>query len=227
MSGWSHAECFSIRVSGHDWTEKVLRLARVVGYKLQSHSFDRGVRGQYYASHAEKQLIAYFVDRHVFMSEDKRPDPSFDAEIEKLKARIEEKTFAIAQLGRLQEERQEVELELDNQDNISLGDAYDEKLVQELNMRVTNIDEQCASLRKCSTVMEIRDMESQIRQYKHQKRVHERLNRLWKIAPNERLNQASVFISASKAEICEDCRSFTQRVNDSFRLSIRLHECTT
>jgi hypothetical protein len=29
--------------------------------------YDRGVRGQYNACHAEKQLVAYLVDRHVFL----------------------------------------------------------------------------------------------------------------------------------------------------------------
>jgi hypothetical protein len=42
-----------------------------VGHALKLNTKkDRGTPGKFNASHAEKQLIAYFLDRHVFLPED-------------------------------------------------------------------------------------------------------------------------------------------------------------
>ncbi|KAI1641744.1 uncharacterized protein F4817DRAFT_354963 [Daldinia loculata] len=68
MSGWSHEQSEDIRVSGQDWTAKVLRLCKQVGFDLEPDKYrDKGVPGQYNAWHAEKQLITYFVHKHLFL----------------------------------------------------------------------------------------------------------------------------------------------------------------
>lgn len=67
MSGWSHGDTITT-VSGRDWTSEVIRIAEIIGHILQpDERRDRGVPGQFYACHAEKQLIAYFISRHVFL----------------------------------------------------------------------------------------------------------------------------------------------------------------
>jgi len=67
LSGRSHGITTSI-VSGHEWTEEVMQLAEVVSHKLaENKACDQGQPGRFHACHAEKQLIAYFVNNHVFL----------------------------------------------------------------------------------------------------------------------------------------------------------------
>lgn len=67
MSGWSHRET-KVNVSGREWSDEVKRISRTVGHQLQIHQRrDQGVEGQYFASHAEKQLVAYFISKHVLI----------------------------------------------------------------------------------------------------------------------------------------------------------------
>ncbi len=68
MSGWSHKDTITT-VSGRDWTSEVTRTASIIGHVPQSDERrDRGVPCQLHACHAEKQLIACFISRHVFSS---------------------------------------------------------------------------------------------------------------------------------------------------------------
>ena len=61
MSGWSHGET-SVNVSGKEWTTEVMRISSIVGHRLQQEKQrDQGKEGQYFATHAEKQLVAYFI----------------------------------------------------------------------------------------------------------------------------------------------------------------------
>ena len=67
MSGWGHEDTITT-ISGRDWTSEVIRVAKFIGYALAPHeSLDHDRPGQFYACHAEKQLIAYFISRHVFL----------------------------------------------------------------------------------------------------------------------------------------------------------------
>lgn len=66
------------------WIEQVYYIASTVGHRLQTApdpSWDWGKPGQYFASHAEKKLIAYFIDKHVFVSRDKESDQVLEASI--------------------------------------------------------------------------------------------------------------------------------------------------
>jgi hypothetical protein len=70
MSGWTHQEDrdVNIQIAGKDWTPEVFRLSEVIEHDLAPHVRDRGIPGQYHAYHAEKQLIAFFVYKHAFLS---------------------------------------------------------------------------------------------------------------------------------------------------------------
>lgn len=76
MSGWSHSadDDYNITVGGQDWTSNVLSLYKEMKFELEPHEYDRGIPGQFYACHAEKQLIAWFVDRHLLSVRTKRRD---------------------------------------------------------------------------------------------------------------------------------------------------------
>lgn len=69
MSGWIHQDNpdANIQIAGRTWTEEVRRLCKTVGHDLPSHDYDQTVPGQYNACHAEKQLIAYFLHKHLFL----------------------------------------------------------------------------------------------------------------------------------------------------------------
>lgn len=67
MSGWGHGET-TVTVSGKEWTAEVMNISTNVGHRLQRHSrYDQGKEGQYSASHAEKQLVACFISKHVLI----------------------------------------------------------------------------------------------------------------------------------------------------------------
>ncbi|KAK1753261.1 DYW family of nucleic acid deaminases-domain-containing protein [Echria macrotheca] len=80
MSGWSHRERpdANIQIAGVDWTEKVHRLCQIVGHRLEPHDYDQGEPGRYHACHAEKQLIAFFVHKHVFLPHETEWNPSLE-----------------------------------------------------------------------------------------------------------------------------------------------------
>jgi hypothetical protein len=67
ISGWGHGET-KVTVSGKEWTAEGMRISSTVGHQLQMEERrDQGKEGQYFASHAEKQLIAYFISKHVLI----------------------------------------------------------------------------------------------------------------------------------------------------------------
>jgi hypothetical protein len=81
MSGWSHCSVQSLRVDGRQWTDDVLYISEVAGHVFPSNSKFYGKDGQYNVCHAEKQLIASFIDRHVFLPRDGLPDPELKENI--------------------------------------------------------------------------------------------------------------------------------------------------
>ncbi|KAF3484060.1 uncharacterized protein GIQ15_03384 [Arthroderma uncinatum] len=83
MSGWSHGQWLPASVSGRQWTDEVLNISCLVDHTPACDSDrDQNCPGQYNACHAEKQLIAYFIDRHVFLSRDSEPDSKLEEDIE-------------------------------------------------------------------------------------------------------------------------------------------------
>lgn len=67
-SGWGHNQVKNFDISGKHWTTEVMNLCRRIKFSLEPNlDCDQGVPGQYNASHAEKQLIAYLIHKHVFL----------------------------------------------------------------------------------------------------------------------------------------------------------------
>jgi hypothetical protein len=83
QSGWLHkdqphasiaAEGPPCRLLGGTfWTARVRDLCAAIDHTLNSHAFDQGSPGRYYACHAEKQLIAFAIDSYI--SRDFKIDP--------------------------------------------------------------------------------------------------------------------------------------------------------
>ncbi|KAJ5713715.1 uncharacterized protein N7483_010896 [Penicillium malachiteum] len=230
MSGWGYSQSLSTRVSGKDWTERVLKLAAIVSHSLAvDASKDHGIRGQYHASHAEKQLIAYFLDRHVFLDEDKTLDSRFEKEIVEEELKISELASidpSIPRIYQLQHDRKQLKARLWDKDDRLLGDKYDEALVQRLKNEVAVADDQIALLKSCPDVQKLRAQGRQIRLWENKETLRRRLNRMSTKEPERTLRGASILISSPGRNICEDCLLFKDRVNHCFGLSIELRECT-
>lgn len=55
-------------ISGKDWTNEVLKLCQEIGLRLARDDVRDGrVQCRFYACHAEKQLVAYFLKHHAFL----------------------------------------------------------------------------------------------------------------------------------------------------------------
>ncbi|KAM5347346.1 hypothetical protein ACJ41O_010351 [Fusarium nematophilum] len=67
MTCWSRSGCESIRIANRDWSDEVLSLYKQIRFPPEYYTWDRGTPGQFKACHA-KQLIAWFVHNHVFLS---------------------------------------------------------------------------------------------------------------------------------------------------------------
>ena len=230
MSGWSHPERPSIRVSGRDWTNEVFRIATVVGHILTlDFQRDQGLPGQFYASHAEKQLIAYFIDRHVFLPQDRVPRPELKTSIMEVEDQLMNRSFSsaiITQLYNLEREKKMLELELFDKDDSLLGDEYDEKKVKQPRGDIKNVKKQLSELESCADVMRIRELEHQLQNLKQRQAVHQRLIDMSKNPPPVSLTKSVILISSGSGVICPDCKLFKAKVNRCLGLSIELVECT-
>jgi hypothetical protein len=66
QSGWGHNQVENFVISGKHWTTEVMNLCQEIKFSLRPNlDYDQGVPGQYNASHVEKQLIAYFIYKHL------------------------------------------------------------------------------------------------------------------------------------------------------------------
>ena len=72
MSGWKHDGTTTL-VSGGKWTLEVIRIADIIGHVLDpDDSKENRIPGLYLGCHAEKQLVAYFISKHVFLEPETR-----------------------------------------------------------------------------------------------------------------------------------------------------------
>jgi hypothetical protein len=79
MSGWGHDNEELATINGLIWTEEVFRICRLIGYELPPDSqYDKGRDGNYNACHAEKQLVAYFLSKHVFLADETAVEEEVD-----------------------------------------------------------------------------------------------------------------------------------------------------
>jgi hypothetical protein len=73
-SGWRTDFAIENVLDNRRWRDRVLELCQLIGYILPETDWDEaGKPGSYYASHAEKKLVAYYIDEHV-------PLPSISSE---------------------------------------------------------------------------------------------------------------------------------------------------
>ncbi|GES66240.1 hypothetical protein ATEIFO6365_0013020800 [Aspergillus terreus] len=219
MSGWSHDSVQSLMVDGRQWTDDVFYIAAEVGHHLPSHGYDRGKDGRYNACHAEKQLIAYFIDRHVFLPRDRLPDSEMDNEIERVEDRLEQ-CLLRSEIGREvashRQKKKDLEDELFDGDEKLVG-KYDQ--IDALKLELKSVEATLNRLIADPRAQSIRKLESQLKILHQQKARHADLIDMAKAPPPASLTEAVILISSHP---CQDCRAFKDKVNKAFGLSIQL-----
>ncbi|KAL3438892.1 DYW family of nucleic acid deaminases-domain-containing protein [Aspergillus tetrazonus] len=211
-------------------TERVMKISKIVGHNLRfDDRYDQGQPGRFYASHAEKQLIAYFIDRHVFLQEDKTQNPQFFERIEHLEHEISvmvDRYPDVRKFDQLRKDKKELDLQLFDEGDRLLGDEYDKGLVKQLKEEVATIDRELVTLKGQREVVQLLKKEKEIQKYEDNWKLHERLNRLSGRAPTNILKRATILITAPSYPVCDDCWEFNRRVNQDLGLSIQLSERT-
>lgn len=223
MSGWSHDPCQPVRISGRQWTEEVFYISHLVGHTLSwNDQFDRDRPGQYYACHAEKQLIAYFIDRHVFLERDAIPDLELEENIGSVRSQHAEFILFSAggqELSSLRREHKDLETERFNAEDALFGEKKDEVEIQALNSKFESIQKQILQLSKDPEIQKITALESRLEALNQQRARHKALMDLSFAIPPVSLTEAVILISSP---ICEDCKEFKSKINQFFGLSMQL-----
>ncbi|KAM0190677.1 hypothetical protein ACHAPI_009349 [Fusarium lateritium] len=167
-SGWGRVALPMNRTMGRDWVEQVDYIARIIGHTFQpppSPEHDHGTPGKYHASHAEKKLIAYFIDKHVFLPEDQSPDQALKESIDALdnsvcKAKDLFATFA--KVSELEMQKEILEQDLFEADDHLLREAYDQERVQSLRQKISEISEELLNLESDKYVTAMREKQTRM-----------------------------------------------------------------
>lgn len=88
------------------WIDHVYYIASIVGHELNNAPnprWDQGRPGQFDACHAEKKLIAYFIDRHLFLPRDRECDLALEYSIQEAKNSLVEMIYNGAACKRMYE----------------------------------------------------------------------------------------------------------------------------
>lgn len=219
MSGWSHGSVQSLRVDGRQWTDDVFYISKVAGHLLPPHHYDRGKDGQYNACHAEKQLIAYFIDRHVFLPRDGLPDSELEGKIEQVEDELQEflsDTGIGSRIAYLKEKKKDLEDEIFDGDEKLVG-KYDE--VKALKLELKSVETTLNRLIATAEAKPFSKLKSQLKLLNQRFDRHAKLIRMAEAPPPTSLTEAVILISSAP---CQDCIMFKDKVNKFFGLSIQL-----
>lgn len=228
-SGWGADALPLNHKTRPQWIEQVYHIASTVDHKLQDApdpGWDQGKPGQYFASHAEKKLIAYFIEKHVFMPQDREPDQNLEESILEVDNSLAEGKYlsvAWAKVCDLQERKVELDCQLFDADDRLLGDSYDVQEVKRLKHEIHVIDEELLSLELDANVASMRAQEKTKSVLLKREKIHQDLIELSRKQPPISLKRAVIL---SSNEICKDCDIFKQRVNYYFQLNIEMSWCT-
>lgn len=224
-SGWGRDSLPVNRLMRRDWVEQVDYIARIIGYTFQpppSPEYDHGMPGRFYASHAEKKLIAYFLDKHIVLPEDEIPDQALRESIDALNKSVckARDLFATcAKVSELEMQKETLEHDVFEADDYLLGEEYDQEKVQSLEHKISEISEELSNLESDKDVAAMRKKQKERIRLMERYRQHERLEELSRSPCQPPLSLRHAVILSSNP-ICLDCKSFMERVNKHFGLSI-------
>ncbi|KAI0198664.1 hypothetical protein F4808DRAFT_253444 [Astrocystis sublimbata] len=222
--GWTPDALPPNRASAPTWTEQVYYLASIVGHRLEENpSYDQDKPGQFNACHAEKKLIAFFIDRHVFTPEDQTPNRALGKSIDEADYFLEELRGVSKNWGKvhiLQQRKEILPMQiLDAEDELQcdgVGSAAD---IERLKQQLDKINKELAALELQDDVRSVRSQEEVVRRLEGKIELHEELMKLSKNEPKTSSKEAAILTSN---EICDDCKRFKDKVNRYFKLRIEI-----
>lgn len=197
--------------------EQVRYIASVIGHELPPvPAYDHGEPGKYSACHAEKKLIAYFIDKHVFTPQDREPDRKLEHSISKLQSILEriKNSYVWKRICSLEQRKIELQLQLPR--------VKDERGRQTLVQDIRLVNEELSGLESYDKVAIIEAQEKKETILLEKNKLHQDLMKLCKKGPAISLQQAVIF---SNKPICGNCEAFRVRVNDYFQLNIEVIRC--
>lgn len=207
------------------WIDHVYYIASIVHHEIQdapNSRMDQGRPGQFYACHAEKKLIAYFIDRHLFLRRDRERDLPLEDSIQEAENSLAEMRYydaACKKVHNLEEKKEALGHELFEADDRLLEDAYDAREVKRLKNEIHVIEREIASLEFDVDVTAMRAQEKELGKLWKKKETHQNLMELVVHEPSVYLNRAVIL---SSNEICGDCEKFKEKVNEFFGLQIEM-----
>lgn len=205
------------------WTEQVYYIASIIGHRFEETSWDQGKPGQYCACHAEKKLIAYFLDKHVFLPKDRQPDQTLEDSILEVETSLEEGkdlSTVWAKVCDLEKMKINLDRQLFSADDRLLGDSYDEQEVNRLKHEIRTIDEELSRLESDTFVATMRAQQKKERKLLKKEQTHRDLMGLSENEPPISLKSAVIL---SSNMICQDCDNFRKMVNAHFQLNIEMN----
>lgn len=227
MGGWTNTGESVTRLNGRVWTDEALHISSIVGHQLNKWSkCDGEIPGQHAACHAEKQLIAFFVTRHCFLPRDENSE-LHENEIcwlHRERVAVHDKSPGGLHLKSLETERDaawdERDLHLD-----APGDRDNEQL-QRVWEKTEVCERQGSEAKTDPDVQDLRRLEQRQQNLRSQDATRLRLVEMSQDRPPFTLARTIIFISAPSYAVCEDCKTFLEKVNSHFGLEIELRECT-
>ncbi|KAI8939285.1 hypothetical protein NX059_005111 [Plenodomus lindquistii] len=211
------------------WIDHVYYVASIVGHELRDAPkphMDQGRPGQFYACHAEMKLIAYFIDRHLFLPRDREGDLALEYSSREAKNSLAEMRYNGAtckKMHELDEKKEALGRELFQADDRLLEDAYDAREVKKLKDGIHVIEREISSLEFDDDVAAMRTQEKELGKLWKRKEMHQNLMELVAHEPFACLNRAVIL---SSNEICGDCENFKERVNELLGLKIEMKWCS-
>ena len=224
-SGWA-ADALPLNDKARPtWIDHVYYIASKVRHEFEdapSPHMDQGRPGQFNACHAEKKLIAYFIDRHLFLPRDRKCDLDLKYSVQQAEdslAEIRCYGAACKKVHDLEEEKEALGRELFEADDRLLEDAYDAREVKRLKEGIYVIEREISSLQLDVDVVGMRVQEKELGKLWKREEMHQNLMELAAHEPSTHLNRA-VILSSNK--ICGDCEKFKERVNAFLGLEIEM-----
>ncbi|XPS81811.1 hypothetical protein M3J09_013736 [Ascochyta lentis] len=227
-SGWA-MEVLPLNIAYRpSWITHVFTLASTAGHELPATRYDHGEPGKYYASHSEKKLIAYFIEKQVFTPQDRSYDEDLQQSLYDVAQLLEEtKTTSAAckKVCALEDAKEQLEGSfLDAEDELTdAADGSEESnrrhRFEKMIAQTRQMDEDRRDLETEADVLEMRHQQKRQRLLLEQERLEQGLIDMSWHPPALSLSQAVIW---SSNEVCKDCEAFKDAVNSYFALGIDL-----